>query len=126
MFGFNKNNFTGEKRIKKFLTIYKNAKSRFPELNEREMLYVVTGEFRPPSFSGRSYSDMRFSPEEYIEDVFKNKEISIEDLVFHFITSEFPDEYKVDFSYLDIEANNPSQREVLRDRIQVIKEEILD
>lgn len=80
-------------RIKTFLRLYKAAKKKLTDFSERELLEIVTEEHIPPGRSKR-LKDCAITGRQYLDNVFEQKQIDINELIYHLITLEFPNKYK--------------------------------
>jgi len=121
--------FSGEdERIKTFLRIYKAAKNKFPDLAERRILGLVIEEHILPNKNIR-LRNSGMKGIDYINGIFEDQEITINDLVYHAITLEFPNKYQPSKIDLDeIRRINrglqPDKRKQLRKKIEKFKNSI--
>lgn len=122
---------SGEKeRIKTFLRIHKAAKVKFPEISEREILEIVAEEHIPPGKASQ-LKNSGVTGKQYLDGVFEDKEIDIDELIYHFITLEFPKKYrpfKIDLDEImdGARGNKPSVREQLMVDIRKHKRNVLE
>ncbi len=112
-------------RIKVFLRIYKKAKTNFPNTDEREILGIVIEEFILPG-KAIKLGKSGIKGIDYLNNIFDNKEITINDIIFHAITLEFPQKYKsLGFDLSEIRKINRDEkidlRQQLRDKIELYK-----
>lgn len=111
-----------DERIKSFLQIYKAAKNKFPDLEERQILGLVIEEHILPNKNIR-LRNSGMKGIDYINGVFENKELTINELIYHAITLEFPNKYRP--SKIDLEeirrinrGLQPDKRKQLREKIE--------
>lgn len=80
-------------RIQVFFRIYMNAKIKFPKASERELLEIVIGEHISPHTAIR-LRDSGMTGASYLNGVFGDEKLTINDIIYHAITLEFPKKYK--------------------------------
>lgn len=115
-------------RIRTLFIYYRNAKKRYPDLSESELLAKVAGEHTPPNAKGRRLRSVT-DPQKYIEGVFEGKRITLNELIYHIIIMEFPENYKFEVNFRKktekIKQDSPSSREILENKILFYRQEIL-
>lgn len=105
-------------RIKVFLRIYLSAKNKFPEASERELLGVVIGEHILPGKTIR-LRDSGMTGMSYLNGVFGDKELTINEIIYHAITLEFPHKYKpFELNLDDIRKINRGQKVDLKHQLR--------
>ncbi len=110
-----------EERIKVFFRIYKAAKRKYPDTDEKEILGIVIEEHILPGKSIK-LGKTGMKGTEYIEDVFEKELITINDIIYHAITLEFQNKYKP--FEIDIEKIRRINRGKEVDIKQKLKEKI--
>lgn len=117
-----------DKRIKVFLKIYKTAKHKYSDLDEKEILGIVMEEHILP---GKSIKLGKTSMKgtKYIDGVFEDKDVNINDIIYHAITAEFPKKYRpYNIDLEQMRKNNRGQavdvKQKLKDKIKLLSESI--
>lgn len=113
-----------DERIKAFLRIYKSVKNRFPDLDERQILGLVIEEHILPN-KNIKLRNSGMKGIDYIDGVFENRKLTIDDVILHAIRLEFPNKYPSKIDLEEIRRINrglqPDTRGQLREKIQQMR-----
>lgn len=86
---------SGEKeRVKTLFRIYKAGRTKFPDITERELLEIVVGELILPG-RATQLRNLGITGKQYLDGVFEDKQIDIDELIYHIVCLEFPKKYKI-------------------------------
>ncbi|MDD3905985.1 MAG: hypothetical protein PHS46_05585 [Candidatus Omnitrophica bacterium] len=107
-------------RIKTLFRLYKSGKSKFPEISEREILEIVVEELIPHGKAVK-LRNTGMTGKQYIDGVFEAKQLDIDELIYHIITSEFYVKYKsfTGISLEDIRKQNRNMELSARDKLKL-------
>lgn len=116
-------------RIKTFFRVYKKARETYPEKGEKELFEMVVDEHIPLGQSNK-WKNTGISGKRYLDEVFGNKEIDLDNLIAHLIQLEFRDKYPPTIDLEEIRKNNregkPSKEEILLGKIKTYHKELLN
>lgn len=118
-----------EERIKTFLRLYKSAKVKFPDLEERKILGLVIEEHILPN-KNIKLRNSGMKGLDYLNGVFEDTELTIDEVIYHAITLEFPHKYKTfAIDLQEIRKINrglqPDKRKQLREEIESLKKKFI-
>ncbi|MEK7510966.1 MAG: hypothetical protein AAB582_01915 [Patescibacteria group bacterium] len=117
MFGL----FGVKSRIRTLFMIYVAAKLRSPEMSERETLEIVVNDLIPPG-KAIHLRKTGITGKQYLDGVFEDRQIDIDELIFHIICLEFPKKFpnKIDLEEMmrNAENNSLSEKDELKEEIK--------
>lgn len=106
-------------RIETLFRIYRDAKQKFPNATEQELLEIVMEEHIPPGKS-KQLRKLGMSGKQYLEGVFESTNMpNLDKLVQHMVTLEFPEKYQpFEINLEEIREHNRTGATTPRDKLK--------